>query len=176
MAKRTTKATTVSAAKAGLVTLTGFPPLVGKNPTTLILGEFPGNCSLYTGLYYSHWSNSLRDIIADIFNNGIPFRKYIDFENCLKKNNVALWDVYETRTINGNVVTNTPNNIAAFLKKYPTICKIIFNGTAAKKAFKKMGIGFTGCAVYAPSTSGRNNKKGSKSYLTKLAAWQQVLP
>ena len=74
MAKKTTKATATAASAP--VTLTGFPPLVGKNPTTLILAEFPGDCSLYTGLYYSHWGNSLRDIIADIFNNGIPFRKY----------------------------------------------------------------------------------------------------
>ena len=183
MAKKATKttkaikATTASAATAGSVTLTGFPPLVGKNPTTLILGEFPGECSLYTGLYYSHWSNSLRDIIADIFNNGIPFRKYIDFENCLKSNHIALWDVYETRTMNGDIVIgNTPNDIATFLKNHPTIRKIIFNGRAAEAEFNKMGIPFTGCAVYAPSTSGRNNKKGSKSYLTKLAAWKQVLP
>ena len=176
MAKKVKKTTATSAATAGSVTLTGFPPLVGKNPTTLILGEFPGDCSLYIGEYYANPSNSFRDIIADIFNNGIPFRKYIDFENCLKSNHIALWDVYETRTINGNVVTNTPNNIAAFLKNYPTICTIIFNGRAAQQEFNKMGIPFNGRTVYAPSTSGRNNKKGSKSYLTKLAAWQQVLP
>lgn len=175
MAKNVTR-TTATAASAP-VTLTGFPPLVGNKPTTLILGEFPGDCSLYTGLYYSHWSNSLRDIIADIFNNGIPFRKYIDFENCLKKNNVALWDVYKTQTIKGDIVIGkTPNDIATFLKNHPAIDKIIFNGRAAEEEFNKLGIPFSGRTVYAPSTSGRNNKKGSKSYLTKLAAWQQVLP
>ena len=176
MAKKTTKATATAASAP--VTLTGFPPLVGKNPTTLILAEFPGDCSLYTGLYYSHWGNSLRDIIADIFNNGIPFRKYIDFENCLKNNHIALWDVYKTRTMNGDIVIgNTLNNLNAFLnKQYTSIDKIIFNGRAAQQEFNKMGIPFNGRTVYAPSTSGRNNKKGSKSYLTKLAAWQQVLP
>ena len=176
MAKKTTttKATTTSAA-AGSVTLTGFPPLVGKNPTTLILGEFPGDCSLYIGEYYANPSNSFRDIIADKYGHQKPI-SYPNLKKCLDAHQIALWDVYETRTINGNVVTNTPNNIAAFLKNYPTICKIIFNGRKAEGEFKKMRIPFTGCAVYAPSTSGRNYKKGSKSYLTKLAAWQQVLP
>lgn len=88
-------------------------------------------------------------------------------------NHIALWDVFETRTINGKNVTNKPNNIAAFLKGHPTICKIIFNGRKAEKEFKKMRILFNkNNLFYAPSTSGALGK----TYQIKFNAWAQLLP
>ncbi|MBQ4432657.1 MAG: DNA-deoxyinosine glycosylase [Bacteroidales bacterium] len=170
--KNTTKTTAVSAAASALITLTGFPPLVGNNPTTLILAEFPGDCSLYVGEYYVNPSNCFRSIIADKYGLPKPV-SYSDLKKCLDTNHIALWDVFETRTINGKNVTNKPNNIAAFLKGHPTICKIIFNGRKAEKEFKKMRILFNkNNLFYAPSTSGALGK----TYQIKFNAWAQLLP
>lgn len=65
--------------------LTGLPPLAGDHPEILVLGTFPGCCSLCKGEYYADRGNSFRKIMADILNKGIPFKTYAEFETCLKK-------------------------------------------------------------------------------------------
>lgn len=171
MAKRTTKATTASEATAGLVTLTGFPALEGSEPTTLILGEFPGEESLLMGEYYANPCNRLRDIIADKYGLPKPI-SYPDLKKCLDAHHIALWDVYATKTVSGRKVSYTLNDVKIFLATH-SIQKIIFNGREAEKVFRQMKISpLPRDRHYAPSTSGAY----AMPYIDKLAAWQQVLP
>lgn len=193
MAKKVTKATSMQLVPR---TEIGFPPFVGSNPEILILGEFPGSKSLSTrhlcnhcyltgspctnypctGRYYEHSNNVFRDIIAEIYNNGVSFKTYDDFLKCLDTNHIALWDVYSTQTHLGKILlSQTLNDLETFLKKHSSIRKIIFNGKDAEDVFKDMSIPFTGCTLRVLSTSGQC-KKGSNSYLKKLTEWKKVLP
>lgn len=121
--------------------LTGLPPLVGDHPEILILGTFPGCCSLCKSEYYADRGNSFRKIMADILNKGIPFKTYVEFETCLKKNKVALWDVYKTCQRDGsadkNIQKGKLNALETFLGNHQGIGLIIFNGTNAQKEFKR---------------------------------------
>lgn len=157
--------------------LTGLPPLTGDHPEILILGTFPGCCSLCKGEYYADRGNSFRKIMADILNKGIPFKTYAEFETCLKKNNVALWDVYKTCQRDGsadkNIQYGQPNTLETFLGNHQSISTIIFNGTKAQKDFKNK---FT--QLYkekdtqtAFSTSGTH----AKAYNIKLENWKVKL-
>lgn len=150
--------------------LTGLPPLVGDHSEILILGTFPGCCSLCKGEYYADRGNSFRKIMADILNKGIPFKTYAEFETCLKKNNVALWDVYKTCQRDGssdkNIQYGQPNTLETFLGNHQGIGLIIFNGTNAQKEFKKYFKSLNGKKDMqtALSTSGAN----AKTYDVKL--------
>ena len=144
---------------------------MGKNPTTLILGEFPGEESLLIGEYYANPCNRLRDIIADKYGLPKPI-SYSDFKKCLDVHQIALWDVYATKTVAGGKESYTKNNVKAFLATHQ-IQKVIFNGREAEKVFKRMKISpLPKDLCYAPSTSSAY----AMPYQNKLAAWQQVLP
>lgn len=157
--------------------LTGLPPLTGDHPEILILGTFPGCCSLCKGEYYADRGNSFRKIMADILNKGIPFKTYAEFETCLKKNKVALWDVYKTCKRNGssdkNILNGKPNALETLLGNHQSIGTIIFNGANAQKEFKKYFKCLNGKKEMqtALSTSGAN----AKTYDVKLENWKVKL-
>lgn len=194
MAKKTT---TTKATAMPLVPRTeiGFPPFVGSNPEILILGEFPGPKSLSTrhlcnrcyltgspctnhpctGRYYEHSKNVFRDIIANKYNGGVSFKTYDDFLKCLDTNHIALWDVFSTRTYVGKItLIQTLNDLSAFLRNYPSICKIIFNGQKAQDYFNSL-FPFTGIKVCAPSSSWQNNSTDIK-YKKNFTKWDNLLP
>lgn len=120
-------------------TLRSFPPVIDSSSQILILGTMPGPESLQTGQYYTSSNNSFWKIIANKFNNGVSFTSYDEKIDCLKKNHIALWDVYQTcNRINAadNTITNEiPNDIDGLLKKYPSIKRIILNGNKAADSF-----------------------------------------
>lgn len=157
--------------------LTGLSPLAGDHPEILVLGTFPGCCSLCKGEYYADRGNSFRKIMADILNKGIPFKTYAEFETCLKKNKVALWDVYKTCKRNGssdkNILNGKTNALETFLGNHQSLGTIIFNGTTAHKEFRKYFKYLNGKKDMqtALSTSGAN----AKAYDVKLENWKVKL-
>ncbi len=157
--------------------LTGLPPLVGDHPEILILGTFPGCCSLCKGEYYADHGNSFRKIMADILNKGIPFKTYTEFEMCLKENNIALWDMFETCVRDGSadkdIQYGQPNTLETFLGNHQSIGLIIFNGTNAQKEFKRnfKQLYKEKDTQTALSTSGAN----AKAYNIKLDNWKVKL-
>lgn len=166
MAKRTTKTTATAS-----VTLTGFPALEGSKPTTLILGEFPGEESLLIGEYYANPCNRLRDIIADKYGLPKPI-SYPDLKKCLDAHHIALWDVYATKTVSGRKASYTLNNVKTIIAKH-RIQKVIFNGREAEKVFKRMRISpLPKDMCYVPSTSSAL----AMPYADKLTEWKKVLP
>ena len=158
-------------------TFVGLKPLGSDEPEILILGTYPGVESLQTGEYYASSRNSFRKIIADIFNKGVPFKTYADFEKCLKNNNIAIWDVYETcerkGSLDKNIKKSIPNDLEDYIKNHPSIRKIVFNGKNAKKAFDRIYQLEVGVAIeVAPSTSNSNSKMTREQ---KAKEWKKIL-
>lgn len=158
-------------------TFIGLEPLGSDEPEILILGTYPGAESLQTGEYYASTRNSFRKIIAEIFNKGVPFKTYADFEKCLKSNNIAIWDVYETCERKGSldktIKKSIPNDLEDYIKNHPTIRKIVFNGQEAKNAFDRMYPSGLGIATeVAPSTSNSNSKMTREQ---KAKEWKKIL-
>lgn len=114
-------------------------PWVGEEPKVLILGTMPSNVSLKAQAYYSNVSkNSFWEIINELFpkrDNGQDNREYITSLG------IALWDCIHSGVRLGssdnNIEENTlkANDIPGFLKKYPSISCIIFNGKKSAKMF-----------------------------------------
>ena len=73
-----------------------FPPVIYDDSEILILGTMPGPESLQTEQYYTSAHNSFWKIIATIYNNGIALSNYEEKLECLRKNHIALWDVYKS--------------------------------------------------------------------------------
>lgn len=69
-----------------------FPPVVGENPTVLILGSMPGEASLRAQRYYHHPQNLFWRMLGEAlrFDSKIPYEERVEF---LKQKGVALWDV-----------------------------------------------------------------------------------
>ena len=57
-----------------------FPPIIGKNPQTLILGTMPGGKSLAANQYYAHPQNQFWKLMGDIYGAGrdLPYDERLD--------------------------------------------------------------------------------------------------
>ena len=148
--------------------LYSFPPVVDSASEILVLGTMPGPESLRTGQYYTSAHNSFWKIIAHVFNNGKSFTNYDEKLACLREHHIALWDVYQSCNRVGasdSSITNmVPNDIEGLLKDYPSIKKIILNGSKAAQ-------GFHASVPYVQVSS-------SASYITleqKIAEWSKQL-
>lgn len=135
-----------------------FAPVVDSESEILILGTMPSPESLRKNEYYANSRNSFWKIIAAIYNNGKEFENYEDKLDCIHKNHLALWDVYNNCEREGALDTNIKkgilNDLHAFLKSHPSIKKVILNGHDAEKAFT---LDFP--HEYATSSSSTNSKK-----------------
>lgn len=151
-------------------------PWVGKEPKVLILGTMPSNVSLKAQAYYSNVSkNSFWKIINELFpkmGNEQDNREYIISLG------IALWDCIHSGVRSGssdnNIEENTlkANDIPVFLKKYPSISCIIFNGKKSAKIFseyfKEKDIRKDINFYILPSTSNAN----AISFDKKLEQWK----
>jgi hypoxanthine-DNA glycosylase len=109
----------------------------------------------------------------------------LDYPECvemLQWSRVAVWDVLRSADRSGSldsaIVTATavPNDIAGFLREYPAVRSIFFNGATAERLFlKHIGPAFsdsTGVRLeQLPSTSPANARI---SFEKKLVAWRAV--
>ncbi len=119
--------------------LESFPPVIYDDSEILILGTMPGPESLQTGQYYTSSHNSFWKIIAKVFNKGITLSNYDEKLECLRKNHIAIWDVYKSCSRVGaadkTIKNKVSNDIEGLIKKYPSIKRIILNGSEAAKKF-----------------------------------------
>lgn len=118
---------------------TSMKPIVFPDSEILILGTMPGKASLEIQEYYASPNNCFWRIIEAIYNNGIRLNNYNEKLSCLKRNKIALWDVYESCIRDGSLdsdINNTKlNDINELLSKYKKIRKVIFNGQKAALEF-----------------------------------------
>ena len=122
--------------------LTSFPPVIGQNPHTLILGSMPGERSLQEQRYYAFPHNAFWPIMANICGFDID-ESYNRRLQALKEAGFALWDVLQhcsrTGSLDSSIAVDTevPNRIIELLCKYPGIGKICFNGGKAETSFRR---------------------------------------
>lgn len=150
----------------------GFPPLVEAGCRILILGSMPGEKSLEQQEYYAHPRNLFWPLIAALGHEEMP-ATYGQKKALLAGLNIALWDVCDACIRQGSldtaIVQEIPNDLDRFLKEYPSIRTIAFNGRKAAALYRKyctVHEGITYCTL--PSTSPANAGIG---LLDKRAAW-----
>jgi hypoxanthine-DNA glycosylase len=69
----------------------GFPPVVDKKVTTLILGSFPSVASLGKAQYYGHPQNHFWRLVGAVIGEPLPEMEYPQRLRILLKYRIGLW-------------------------------------------------------------------------------------
>ncbi len=119
-----------------------FPPIVGDNPSVLVLGSMPGRASLEKQQYYAHPQNCFWWIMAAAFEQPVV-DKYAQRESLARENQIAIWDVlYDCErhgSLDSNIVKKSEqvNDFSSFLTEFSSIGRVLFNGGAAHRIFRR---------------------------------------
>ena len=160
----------------------GLAPLVGKDPTVLILGSLPSVKSISRQEYYANPTNLFWKVLAGIFGEPVPVL-YKDKVAFLDHHRIALWDSLRAAiregSLDNTIKDGEPNDIVGFIKSNPSIRLIVLNGGESEKAFRKVarlaGNAFDGISVVRlPSTSSMIRTKGYTVESLTLE-WKQKL-
>lgn len=122
--------------------MSAFAPVLGSNPTILILGSMPGRVSLDAQQYYAHPRNAFWPIMAELYGFTLT-DSYAERTAHLTSSRVAVWDVLHncerSGSLDSNIVKETEqvNDFSAFLGDHPSIQCLGFNGQAARKIFNR---------------------------------------
>ena len=158
--------------------LESFAPLINHNTRIMILGTMPGVKSLAEQQYYAHPQNAFWKIISQIYHQGKPFENYEEKKQCLLAHNIGLWDNLRSCLREGSLDTNItdaiPNDFETLFSQYPNVSKLLFNGQASFKYFKKYHPLLLSKTAYEimPSTSPAN---ASVRFEQKLDIWKNAL-
>jgi hypoxanthine-DNA glycosylase len=159
----------------------GFEPVVGEDPRVLVLGTVPSVKSLELRQYYGNPCNVFWRLMLELLGagSGVDYDKRVQL---LKQSRIALWDVLASAerpgSLDARIVRSSeiPNDIAAFLRRHPSITHVFLNGSKAVELFERhCGPKFQGSGVSVvrlPSTSPAN---ASQSCQAKLEVWRQVV-
>lgn len=127
--------------KTDISDIQSFSPLVDAKTTKIIIGTMPGIASLNAQEYYAHPRNAFWKIISCLFNQSHNFSDYKNKCSCLLSHNIGLWDSLQTcsriGSLDANITHEIPNNFNLLFEQYSQINKMLFNGQAAYKFFKK---------------------------------------
>lgn len=132
----------VSDCATGVTVSEGFPPVLGKSPTVLVLGSLPGRASLAAGEYYAQRRNAFWRIMSELC-GADPEHEYHQRLNRLTDAGVALWDVLHSAvrpgSLDADIVRSTErvNDIAGLLAANPGIDLIAFNGRKAAASYAR---------------------------------------
>jgi hypoxanthine-DNA glycosylase len=135
---------------------TGLPPVIGTSPRILVLGSFPGRQSLSKKKYYAHPQNQFWSIMEILFgiDRKIPYPRRLTL---LADQGIALWDVIHSCSRRGSADSQIENpvfcDLEAFLVAYPSIRRIVLNGSAAGRYYRQLDMQEDIPAVVLPSTS-----------------------
>lgn len=109
----------------------GLLPWVGEYPKVLILGSMPGDESIRQQAYYINIPhNSFWKIMYSLFQK----EETQNNKEFITSHHIALWDCIQSGVRKGSVDNGfddrsvVPNDLEAFLTKYPTIKTIVLNG------------------------------------------------
>ena len=152
----------------------GFPPVVDKKVTTLILGSFPSTASLTKNQYYGHTQNHFWRLIGAVIGEPLPEMEYKQRLRALLKYHIGLWDIIGACKREGSLDSNIRNprhnnfdQVTHIAKKLRRVC---FNGkTAGKMEPLFAARGFE--TIVLPSSSPANTMK----FEAKLAQWREAL-
>lgn len=152
-----------------------FPPVIGENSRTLILGSFPSVKSRETAFYYGNERNRFWKVVACLYNETEP-RTIEEKKKLILYNGLALWDVIKSCEISGSadgsIKNVTVNEIAALVEKY-NIKRIFSNGRKAQQLYDKYIKEKTGIrSICLPSTSPAN---AAITFENLVKAWKQII-
>lgn len=157
--------------------LHGLPPIVGADPTVLILGNMPSVMSLTSGQYYGNPRNAFWPIVADIvgFEAAAPYERRVGE---LIGHGIAVWDVLRCCRRAGSLDSAVerdsmvPNEFGAFLATNPTIDLVLFNGAAAEANYRRLVRDAPAIpSIRLPSTSPAHTMR----FADKLAQWRTAM-
>ncbi|MEN8212983.1 MAG: DNA-deoxyinosine glycosylase [Pseudomonadota bacterium] len=163
--------------------ISSFPPVIGANPHTLILGSMPGRASLEAQQYYAHPRNAFWPIMARLFDFDAQLEYRLRLEK-LAANGILLWDVLKQCERSGSSLDSAiapqseiPNAIPQLLSAQPSIETLCFNGGKAWSSFRRHLLAqIMERKSYQfhqlPSTSPANARMNAAQ---KLTAWKLVL-
>jgi hypoxanthine-DNA glycosylase len=156
--------------------LHGFPPIVGADPRLLILGNAPSVLALARHQYYGNPRNAFWRITGELYGFAAE-DPYAQRTAALTAHRIAVWDVLASCRRAGSLDSAVrpdsmvANDFGDFFGSHPTIERVLFNGAAAEKNFRRL-VGEVGPAsVRLPSTSPAQTMR----YEAKLAAWRTAL-
>ncbi|GGC75949.1 DNA-deoxyinosine glycosylase [Undibacterium terreum] len=155
--------------------LQGFPAVIDKNTTTLILGSFPGEASLQEQQYYAHPRNQFWRLLSAVLNVDLVVLPYPQRLAGIKAHGIGLWDIFDSCLRQGSLDSairqQQINDFSALQQQYPKLHKLCFNGKTAGKVqghFDKAGYQ----TLVLPSSSPAN---AQMSFEQKLLLWQAIL-
>ena len=151
----------------------GFEPVIDENSKVLILGSFPSVKSRAQGFYYGNPQNRFWNVLEKATGKLVP--KTIEGrKQFLLDNNIALWDVVESSSLQGSMDSSiNPNNsipvdFNKVLNGYHKIELIILNGKKAFSIFNRYNKNLKNRVVCLPSTSPANVRFNEKEWLLEL--------
>ena len=145
-------------------------PIYDKNSQVLILGSIPSLKSREVGFYYSHKKNRFWQTLSQVYQEEIPDSKEAKIK-FLKKHHIALFDVLKSCYINSSsdasIKNPIPNDLTEILNT-ANIKAIFTTGKKAYQLYQKYIYPKTRIeAIYLPSTSPANCKKGIEDLLKR---------
>ena len=151
-----------------------FPPIGDARSALLVLGTMPSEASLQQGFYYAHPRNCFWPMLSEIL--GEPAPDSIDRKRqLLLGHRIALWDVAQSCQRQGSLDSAireaVPNDIEGLLARCPRIGRILFNGGAAQRLFRRLLPPLGAERRLLPSTS----PAYTLPYEKKRAAWAAEL-
>lgn len=125
-----------------MATVCSFAPVARGDARLLILGSMPGRMSLERQQYYAHPQNLFWRIMGELF-GATPDLPYPVRLECLRTNQVALWDVMQQcereNSLDADIVEASilTNDFASFFAEHAGITRLFFNGSKAEQTFRK---------------------------------------
>ncbi|MGZ9030436.1 MAG: DNA-deoxyinosine glycosylase [Burkholderiaceae bacterium] len=150
----------------------GFPPVLDRRVTRLILGSFPSEASLAAGHYYAHPRNQFWRLLGDLFGEPLVEQPYEARLVRLLVHRVGLWDVLDAcdrqGSLDASISNSRPNAFTRLQRCAPLLSDVAFNGGTAGRfapVFRNAGYTTTVLPSSSPAHAGR-------TYEQKLAIWR----
>lgn len=166
---------------SGSKRIEGFAPIIDTRAGVLILGSMPSVASLEKQQYYGKPQNAFWRIMGELFDCG-PELSYRERCAGLADAGVGVWDVLASCVRPGSLDSAIDmrsaevNDFVVFLREYPSIQHIFFNGRKAEDIFQRRiiaEIGAPGAVSFTclPSTS---PAMATLNFAAKLERWRVV--
>ena len=160
----------------------GLAPLVGSSPRIVILGSLPSDESIKRQEYYGNPRNLFWKVIAGVYDESVP-ATYEDKKALLFRHGIALWDVCASAeregSLDANIKNSEFNDLASFIKSFPTIQIIALNGGKAGKEYRrylKMNrVGILGPEEYFLTSTSALSVSAGWPLERIIEQWKQVL-
>lgn len=158
----------------------GLPPIARSDARLLVFGSLPGDASLAARKYYAHPTNQFWRLLGHVIGERLQLLSYETRLDILARRRIGLWDVIASATRRGSldqqIRAAAHNQIAHFLRDFPDLQAIAFNGSAAAAAGRKLiGDPPNGVALIDLPSSSAANTRPFEEKADQWAALRQFL-